>query len=643
MKSTSKRNRFINFSPTRIITIPGIRSLLCLAFILTFHIILAQKPPIKFGKVDISDLQMEYYALDSTAPAVVLCDYGVFSILDYKFTRILRIKILKKEGYYLANRVFYYLEETNIDGKTFNLVNGEIVVDKLKSESVFREKITEGVVAIKVTMPNVKVGSVLDIRFSHVGMPREWRFQQIVPVKWSELIIDRSPYIAYQKNYFGYVPLNISTGTRWVASDVPAFKPEPFINSVENYITKFEFDIQEINIPQRLYFKSVAASWDAICEILLDGKYFGIPLKADNYLKKVSEEIENNFPTQKERLIAAYELVKKVKWNERNSLYTTDVNVQKSFEEEIGNSADINFILIQLLKRLDFNVYPVALSTRDNGRLSKANPSLNKLDYVIACVKSDSINYLLDATDELLPFGLLPERCINEFGRIIDEEKSDWIELKTPEIDKTMVFYDLHLDEDFSLTGIIKYRMMDYGAYNFRKVYEQYAGFEEYLNNYKSDKPGLSVMDSKIESIEDIYAPVNIEHEVKINNQAMELNHKVYLTPMIYDQIEKNIFKDDERIYPVDFVYPFCKSFNIKLIIPEGFTISELPESISMSLPDKSAKFVYNISNFGNLINVSCKIEVKKITYLQNEYADLKEFYNQIIKKQSEPIIFQVD
>lgn len=651
MKLTPKENRFLILSLTRRIIISiRIKNLLSLLLIVTLSSTIAQKPPIKFGKVDIEDLKLEYYKLDSSASAVVLCDYGIFSVQDYQFSRTLRIKILKKEGYNWANKVFYFFEKTNIEGRTYNLVNGEIVVDKLKSESVFKERITDEHTAIRVAMPNVKVGSVIDIKFWYTGMPREWRFQQKIPIKWNELIIERTPYVVFQKNYFGYEPLDVSTGTRWVASDVPAFKPEPYINSVENYITKFEFDIREINIPHRLYFKSIAASWDAICEYILNEKTFfgssstfGTVLRSDNYLKKVTDEIEINYTSQKERLIAAYEYAKKVKWNERNSLYPSSLSIQKPYKEEIGNSADINIILIQLLNRLDFEVYPVAISTRDNGRLSKANPSLNKLNYVIAYVKSDSINYLLDATDELLPFGLLPERCMNEVGRIIDEKKSDWIELKTDLIDKTMVYYDLQIEDDLSLAGKIGYRMWDYGAYNFRKGYEQFAGFEDYLDNYKSDKPGLSISDSKIESIDDIYEPVSIEHKVKVNNQAMELNQKVYLTPMIYDQIKQNIFKDEERIYPIDFVYPYCKSFNVKLTIPEGLIVSELPENITMSLPDKSAKFVYSVSHFGNLINVACKIEIKKTTFYQNEYADFKEFYNQIIKKQSEPIIFQIN
>jgi len=43
-------------------------------------------------------------------------------------------------------------------------------------------------------------------------------------------------------------------------------------------------------------------------------------------------------------------------------------------------------------------------------------PSLEKLNYVTIWTVIDEKEYLLDATDELLPLGMLPKRCLNERG-----------------------------------------------------------------------------------------------------------------------------------------------------------------------------------------------------------------------------------
>ena len=77
-------------------------AMLCLAVTCTT---LAQKSPIKFGEVSLEDLKMTRYEKDSSAAAVVLCDFGESSInysqntgFSLNFQRTTRIKILKKDG-----------------------------------------------------------------------------------------------------------------------------------------------------------------------------------------------------------------------------------------------------------------------------------------------------------------------------------------------------------------------------------------------------------------------------------------------------------------------------------------------------------------------------------------------------------------
>ncbi len=248
------------------------------------------KAPIVFGKIDKADLEMKYYEPDSSAPAVILCDYGYFSANDYRFRRILRIKILKKEGLAWADKVFPTSMKSDIRGITYNLEEGEIVKEKLKSSSIFSERVNDDYYRMRVAMPNVKVGSVIDIEFGHPLIPKEWRFQDVIPVKWSELVLEPTTILRFRKNMFGYEPLYINTENRYVGKDMPAFKAEPYMNSIENYITKFEFDILDINIPG--YYKTYTTSWEAIRVFLNDHEYFGKALTGAMYLNSVAKEIE---------------------------------------------------------------------------------------------------------------------------------------------------------------------------------------------------------------------------------------------------------------------------------------------------------------------------------------------------------------
>ncbi len=54
---------------------------------------------------------------------------------------------------------------------------------------------------------------------------------------------------------------------------------------------------------------------------------------------------------------------------------------------------------------------------------------INKFNYVIAHVSMDGKDYLLDATDPFLPATMLPVRCLNGEGRLINKKDQRWISL----------------------------------------------------------------------------------------------------------------------------------------------------------------------------------------------------------------------
>ncbi|HET7818010.1 MAG TPA: DUF3858 domain-containing protein, partial [Bacteroidia bacterium] len=307
----------------------------------------------------------------------------------------------------------------------------------------------------------------------------------------------------------------------------------------------------------------------------------------------------------------------------------------------IGNVTDINLTLFQLLWKLDFEVLPVVLRTRDEGIMSTTIPSLNKLNYVIVQVKMNNQTYLLDATDELLPYGFLPERCINGQGRTVCDYP-EWVELKTSKKDKETISYDLDLkNESLSLKGKIIHKKNDYAAFNFRKKYRTFNSKEEYLDEFQKDKAGLKILSSEILKLDSIYFPVQEKYEVSVTNRVSEIEGELYINPLLYSQFKENPFKSDEREYPVDFPYLIEKSFIVTIKIPERYTIASLPESVKLQLPNNAASFVYQIAFVNNTIQLNCKFNINKEIFPVEEYSDLKEFYAQVIKQQALPVILK--
>jgi hypothetical protein len=105
--------------------------------------------------------------------------------------------------------------------------------------------------------------------------------------------------------------------------------------------------------------------------------------------------------------------------------------------------------------------------------------------------------------------------------------------------------------------------------------------------------------------------------------------------------MKENIFKHEKREYPVDFGSPKDETYMSKIVIPDGYTIDELPKPKAMALPGNAAKYTYNVTQTGNVLNVISMLQINKSLFLQDEYPHLREFYNQVVAKQAEQIVLK--
>lgn len=617
------------------------RFYMLIASMLFIHLNSFSKAPIKFGKVSMEEMEMTTYEPDTSASAVILCKYGYFNANEFQFTLTQRVKILKKSGVDHASFIFPGDEKSDIRAKVYNLENGEIVEEKVSKESIFKERVTDDYYRIRVALPNVKVGTVYEVEVYRSLLPPEFTFQEDIPIKHAEVRLEETKYISWRKRSVGELVYQKLDDYTFAADNVPAFKSEPFINSANNYTSKFEFDILNINIPGYFY-KNYSTDWGAVNDRLAESDYFaGVLTNGAGYLSDIIDDIEAKYTDPYDQMKAAYEAIKKVKWNGSEQLFTNTTSLSSAFKEGEANSAEINLMLLQLLKKMNIYSLPVALSTRENGLLNKYYPSLDKLNYVIVWAKIDDKEYLLDATAELLPVGLLPSRCLNQYARLITNEKGKWIDLNSPKGENETMFYSLKLNDDLSMDGNIQYSRKDYSAYNFRKKYKDYTGQDEFLQHLETKYPGLRIVSGQIENIEAIDLPIKDKYDVKIKNMAQQTGDLVMINPFMFEKMDENPFKLEERHYPIDFAYSKDKMMVTKINIPSSYSINELPKPVHIKLPDNSASVLINYQTIGNNITVTYKFSIDKPMFQASEYGMLKQLYGVIIEKQAEPIILK--
>ena len=605
------------------------------------NVIYAQKAPMKYGKIDQADLDMKVYPADSSAAAVVLCNYGYFQSIDFQFVHQRRIKILKEEGKSWGNFYVPANEKAVVKGQVVNMENGVPVITKLPKESIFIEKVSKNQYRARVACPNVKVGSVIDVEFYYSGLPTSWNFQESIPVRWSELIIEENQNLSFRKNSVGFIPFAVSTDTRWATKDVPAFKSEPYVNSYQNYMSRFDIEISSIHVPGLLY-KDYATTWDAVADALRKEPNFGQELSTIQlYINGLAKQIKEATTIPEERLYKAFREIKRIKWNKSESIWISESGLSQSFNKKIGNASEVNLNLVLLLRKLDIDANPLVLSTRSNGVLPQYSVSFDKLNYVAAHAVIGDKTYFLDATEENLPVGLLPERALNGRGMLVMKEGFNWVDLNPIKKEKTSSFLKLKLSADGTMKGDWTKMCSDYAALDLRNHYKTFNSQDDYLKSIESDNIGLSVDKYSISDLDSLQNPVKEDFTVVLKNRATKANNQLFVNPILMNKWTENPFKLEQRIYPVDFTTAIEKSLIVYLELPEGYVVEQLPKNTKMVLPENSASFQMQTAATENGVQMVFKFNINKPVFYAAEYPDLKVYFDELVKKQSEMLILK--
>ena len=100
-----------------------------------------------------------------------------------------------------------------------------------------------------------------------------------------------------------------------------------------------------------------------------------------------------------------------------------------------------------------------------------------------------------------------------------------------------------------------------------------------------------------------------------------------------------NPFTSPTRNYPVDFIVQNEETYSFTLEIPKGYKVEEIPKSVKHKWEDGTFIYDYLTSVKDNQIKIVSRVIRKRVEFKQEEYKDLREFYNQIVSKMNEQIV----
>ena len=416
---------------------------------------------------------------------------------------------------------------------------------------------------------------------------------------------------------------------------VPALiTSEKYVSNLNNYRRAAKFEMTMTKFPNSAP-RYNATSWEDVSKRIFKSSGFGGEIAKTNYYKNDLAQVLANSNSEIEKTFGIYNFVKsKMKWNQGYGIFVSD-GVRKAYKNGLGNVAEINLMLTSMLRSAGLNANPVLISTRSHG--VPMFPTIDGFNYVISSVVFKDGSYaLLDATEPYSLPNLLPPRTINWNGRMV---KSDGTSVSIDLVPKKHSSEDNMISikiSDDVVTGLMRTKLTNYKAYAFRVN-----------NNHVKDESTQAKLEEKYNIEIDNFRITNktsskpISRMIKFSSEDLieTIGGKLYIQPLLFLTETSNPFKSEKRNFPVDFVTPWQEKNTISIDIPAGYKVESVPETMAISMAENYGTFKFQVLQSPKKIKILAIAQINKAVFTPEFYPELKEFYNRMVKKQSEKIV----
>lgn len=632
---------------------------------LSFQLGFAQK--LKLGGVTIDELKEKTHPIDSSSAAAYLFKTGKteFNITSEGKWEIVtdisvKIKIYKKEGFKNANQeVLYYVgghtkEEVYIsDAYTYNLVGGKIEKTKLKSEGIFKEVVNDRWNSKKITFPVVKEGSIIEyscrIVSPFVSNFNDWHFQYKIPANIIQYEVHVPVNFIYRTIITGFEKIKVeekstiganfkTTKYTYSANNISAIKEEEFVINIENYTSKLKYELVTF-IKSDSEHVNMAHTWEDISKTIYENDNFGRELNFKSYFEEEITNLIKDSQSEVEKLEKIFQYVQnKTNWNGNNNYYC-ELGVKKTFKEGIGNNADINLMLVAMLRFAGLDANPIIVSTRANG--IPVFPTRHGFNYVIAGVKlrSNEKNVLLDASNKNTLPNILPIKVLNWSGRMLfPNGTSKEVDLNPTKSSTKSITLLAEIKEDLNIKGKVREISDDYFAFLYREQKGNLTS-ESLIEKTEKEYEGTEIDELTVKNEKS--KPINLTYSFVDNNSIEIIGDKVYLSPLLFMKANGNPFKSEIRNYPIEFDFPQKINYNISIKVPSNYLVESFPSNASYETTGKELAFSFIGNDSDGVIQIAASFAVNAKIINATDYEMVKVFFKEMISKQTEKIVLK--
>jgi len=517
------------------------------------------------------------------------------------------------------------------------------------NKSIYFKKLNKYRTEVSFAFPNVKPGTIIEYKYrviarNYSGL-RDWYFQSDIPVVKSsyrlKIVPDRevSYLVQYNPKYKVKVDnIKIDQTVKFEMNNIPALTDEPYMDARQDYIQKVIF--QTTKYTGSVGVVKYMSSWKEVTKELTGRPDFGRQLKLniDECQNFIATSLNGKSDFEKIQAIHHY-VANNVSWDGVTSLVSEN-GIKNLWKKKTGNSAEINFLLINLLRDAGLEAYPMLVSERGHGRVNKDQPFINQFNNVFAVVLADSKKYYLDATDKFTPTHLVPYSILNSTGFIVDSKMGGLNDIQENENRyNDNITITSKLNEAGELSGSVSLESKDYAR---TEKLRSYTGNKsEYVDSYiKNGMVNIEVSNFNIKNEEAETLPFTQNFDFKTNIQST--GDYSFLSFNMFTGLQNNPFIVNDRFSNINFGYK--KSVNLTYIInlPSNYKIDALPKNTKIVNPTNTVTFTRQFLQEGNSqVIAKIKVDIDKTLFSVNQYDEIKNFFKQMVNMMNEQVILK--
>lgn len=427
----------------------------------------------------------------------------------------------------------------------------------------------------------------------------------------------------------------------WEKNDVPEIKQEPFMQPAADVAER----IVVTSIPNWSY----VANWYSDLSSLKAKADFEIQEKVKELLagKEKLPDIE------KAKIIYSF-IERNYNYSNVSFLHGAFVpqRASRTLTAKLGDCKDLSTLFVAMAKVAGLDANLVLVDTRNNGEQNLDLPTIG-FNHCIAQLHTENKNYLVELTNNHLPFGALPYALLNANGLYIPKEGTttgNAVLVKLNTQDRPANSLTRSSEISFNGAQAILRRLAVRTGYDAGQMRGSYKDVTE-EQRIKDLTASLSSEFNKnvqteyfnLKNLESLSDSMMFDYKFTVDNFTSDIvGMKVFKMPWADAVSLQEVVALDKRDYAIDlstvYVTPDI-SETITINVPTGKKLAEIPKNVSISCPSVSYNLKYELKS-------NKLIATREVKYLQDkvtpdDYASFKTFVNKMTEADNKQYAFK--